>query len=103
MRALALAVVLALSAGSAALAAPTCLDAVGRTVRCGTPGAGPVGWTPAPEVMADHRAALPAGPDQLQWFGLACFLGGLMALFALLPDFENGQGGGWDPREDDDA
>jgi hypothetical protein len=53
--------------------------------------------------MADHRAALPAGPGPMQWFGLACFLGGLLALFALLPDFEDGQGGGWDPGEDDDG
>jgi hypothetical protein len=35
-------------------------------------------------------------------FGLVCFLGGLMALFALLPDFEDGKGGGWDRQEDDE-
>jgi hypothetical protein len=32
-----------------------------------------------------------------QYFGLACFLGGLFALIALMPNFD----GDWDRQEDD--
>ncbi|WP_293899057.1 hypothetical protein [Phenylobacterium sp.] len=101
MRLLLLAFVILLSSAAAAWAAPTCNDMEGRTVRCGTPGAMPVGWIPPPEVLEIRRAAAPPGPNPTEIFGIACFIGGLLALFALLPDFEDGKGGGWD-REDDD-
>ncbi|HEY3697150.1 hypothetical protein [Phenylobacterium sp.] len=101
MRLLVLAFVTVLAAASAALAAPTCNDVSGRTVRCGTPGAMPVGWTPPPEVLAARPATEP-GPSARQLFALVCFLGGLVTLFALLPDFEDGRGGGWDRQEGDD-
>jgi hypothetical protein len=101
MRLLALAFVMVLAAGSMAFAAPTCNDLSGRTVRCGTPGAMPVGWTPSPQVLALRRAEAPT-PSPRQLFALVCVLGGLATLFALLPDFEDGRGGGWDRQEGDD-
>ena len=45
----------------------------------------------------------PAGLSETQLFGVVCFIGGLLALFMVLPDFEDGQGGGWDRQEDDEA
>jgi hypothetical protein len=103
MRPVVLAFVACLSTASAAFAAPTCSDAEGATVRCGTPGAMPVGWKPSAEVMEARRAAEPQGPSPTQMFGVLCFVGGLLALFALLPDFEDGKGGGWDREEDDEV
>jgi len=103
MRLALLAFVFVLTTGSAALAAPTCNDVDGRAVRCGTPGAMPVGWTPSPEVVAAREPQEVHEFTSTQMFGLVCFLGGLLALFALLPDFEDGKGGGWDRQEDDEA
>jgi hypothetical protein len=62
----------------------------------------PVGWKRSPEVLAVQEARAPADLTSTQMFGLACFLGGLLALFALLPDFEEGDEGGWDHQEDDE-
>jgi len=104
MRLAVLAFVSALLAAPTALAAPTCNDLDGHAVRCGTLGAMPVGWEPSPEPLAAQEAEpRPAGLSQTQLFGIVCFIGGLLALFALLPDFEDGQGGGWDRQEDDEA
>jgi hypothetical protein len=36
-----------------------------------------------------------------QFFGLACFLGGLFALIALMPSFDGWREGDWDRQEDD--
>lgn len=103
MRLPVLAFVFVLSSASAALAAPTCNDALGHTVRCGTPGAMPVGWEPSPEVLAAREPEAPSEFSSTQMFGLVCFIGGLLALFALLPDFEDEKGGGWDRQEDDES
>ena len=54
-------------------------------------------------MIAERDATQPAGPSQTQLFGIVCFIGGLLALFALLPDFEDERGGGWDRQEDDEA
>jgi hypothetical protein len=102
MRALVLALVLTASAAPAGLAAPTCEDASGRTVRCGTPNAMPVGWKAPAEAVAMRRAAEPPGPNRAQILGLIACVGGLLALFALMPDFESSDGGGWDRQEEDD-
>jgi hypothetical protein len=75
-----------------ALAAPTCWDTQGRTVRCGTEGALPVGTRLTPEQEAQRIARL-AGPPPLALAGLVFLLGGLFALIALMPDFD-----GWDTR-----
>jgi hypothetical protein len=97
-----LAVLVALATAQAAAAAPTCNDVEGRTVRCGTPGAMPVGWKPAPGVVAARLAAEPAGPTSTQMLGMLGFVGGLLALFALMPDFETPDGGGWDRQDGDE-
>jgi hypothetical protein len=88
---------LAVLAAPVAFAAPSCLDRQGDTVRCGTRGAMPVGWTPAPDQARAHLAAADSSLDARQIVSLICVIGGIFALFALLPDFD----GGWDRQEDD--
>src|SRR5215471_1495229 len=73
-----------------ALAAPTCQNETGETVRCGTPGAMPVGWTLPAELRAGGRTVRPIEPYRLLEVLIA--LGGFFALLALMPDFE----GDWD-------
>jgi hypothetical protein len=87
---LGLALLLAAAPGEAA---PTCLDRDGVTVRCGAPGAMPVGWEP------EGGPAAPDTPDPgpAQLAGLAAVIGGLFALLALMPEFD-----GWDGRERDE-
>jgi hypothetical protein len=51
---------------------------------------------------AAQQAGAPAELSSTQMLGLACFIGGLFALFAALPDFEDGDGAGWDRQEDDE-
>jgi hypothetical protein len=81
----------------AAIAAPTCQDRNGDTIRCGTDGAMPVGWTlPAPQRLQVLAARPPVDPVNL--VGLGLFLVGFFALLALLPDFD----GQWDPQERDE-
>jgi hypothetical protein len=87
--------VAALGPTGPALAAPTCLDAAGRTVRCGTAGALPVGTELSPAQVEARRMAGDGGLSPTAMLGLALVLGGLFALFALLPDFDGfGAGGG---------
>jgi hypothetical protein len=81
----------------AALAGPNCVDRQGEMIRCGAPRAMPVGWSPPPDEALARLAARSDGLDAGQLIGLVCVLGGLFALFALLPDFD----GGWDRQEDD--
>jgi hypothetical protein len=79
-----------LLAAPASIAAPTCQDRNGDTVRCGTERAMPVGWTaPAPQQA-------PSAPVDM--FALGVFLFGFFALIALMPNFD----GRWDPQERDD-
>jgi hypothetical protein len=80
-----------LFASSPSFAAPTCQDKLGGTIRCGTPGAMPVGWT----LPADQRLSQAAEPNIEQLLKLACVLGVFFALMALLPDFE-----GWREEEE---
>jgi hypothetical protein len=88
---------LAMLAAPAALAAPSCLDRQGETVRCGAAGAMPVGWTPPPDQVRAHLAATDSQLDVRQTLSLICVIGGIFALLALLPDFD----AGWDRQEDD--
>ena len=102
MRAAAFALALSLVAPTlalpaAALAGPNCIDRQGEMIRCGAPRAMPVGWSLPPD---EERARLAARAPDLsvrQLVGLICVIGGLFALFALLPDFD----GGWDRQEDE--
>jgi hypothetical protein len=99
MRAILLALIATatLLAAPAAVAAPTCQDRNGDTIRCGTEGAMPVGWTLPPEERSRVMATRPPTPPA-NLFGLGLFLIGFFALLALLPDFD----GQWDRQELDE-
>ena len=79
-----------------ALAGPTCQDANGDTIRCGTDGALPVGQAPPPGLRAPDRGASHLTPAAI--FGLVCVIGGVFGLIALMPRF----GGDWDKQQGDD-
>jgi hypothetical protein len=92
-----------LIAAPGASAAPTCLDWQGDTIRCATPGAMPVGWTPPPQTLWERQLAPREAPDTDRiikvLLGIALFL----AMIALLPEFDGSPaGGGWDRQEGDE-
>jgi hypothetical protein len=99
---LALVAIAALLSAPAAWSAPTCKDVHGETIRCATPGAMPVGWSPAPEDRARWLAQVEPGPSPLALLNVALFVGGLLALIALLPDFDSTVPGAWGPEEAED-
>ncbi len=71
-----------------AVAAPTCLDKQGGTIRCGVPGAMPVGWIPPPQVRWEQELSRAPGPGTSELLAVFCGLGLFFALIALLPDFQ---------------
>lgn len=91
-----LAAVLLLTA-PAALAAPTCQDRDGLTIRCGTQGAMPVGWS----LPFEERKFESHSPTTGQMLHLIATLGLLFALIALLPDFDGTSSRDWDQQEGD--
>jgi hypothetical protein len=79
-----------------ALAAPTCQTGTGDTIKCGTAGAMPVGWT-APE--GQRRLPLPGPAAEELWtaFGMLVLL---FSLIALMPKFDGSHDGDWDTRRE---
>jgi hypothetical protein len=84
-----------------ALAAPTCENRSGETVKCGTPGAMPVGWAPSPADSLDHPAT-PPDLSPAEAVALIYILGAFFALIALMPEFDGWREGDWDKQEGDD-
>ena len=83
-----------------AIAAPTCDNRSGETVKCGTPGAMPVGWAPSPAEVFDRPAAAPdLSPAEVA--ALIYILGAFFALIALMPPFDGSRDGDWDEQEGD--
>jgi hypothetical protein len=89
-------VILALSAP--AHAAPTCQTRTGDTIRCGTEGAMPVGWTLPPEERVDR----PAIADTAALLKVILGLGLFFAFIALLPQFDGSHAADWDRQEGDE-
>ena len=87
----------------AALAAPTCQDKIGGTIKCGVSGAMPVGWTAPPEQLWDRRFSAPPGPDADLVLTAFCILGLIFALIALLPEFDGSSSSDWDIPEKPDG
>jgi len=87
-----------LIAAPAAPAAPTCLERNGTTIRCGTPGAMPFGWTvPAEE---QHRRDL-ANPPSAQIAPLlkaVCIVALFLCAVALLPEFDGSRNEDWEDK-----
>jgi hypothetical protein len=88
-----------LFAAPAALAGPTCQDRNGDTIRCGTPGAMPVGWALPLQERLNRPPPEPVAPGTM--LGLLFAIGGFFTLIALMPDFQS-ERGGWDRSEGDD-
>ena len=86
--------VLALFCVAPAMAAPTCQARDGLTMRCGTPGAMPVGWT-APRM--EHP--LPRASTHDMWEAAAGLIL-LLALIALLPEFDGSRDEDWEPDKE---
>jgi len=84
----------------AAIAAPTCQDRNGDTIRCNTPGAMPVGWTPSPEVLLAKKSAAP--DDSVQALEAAVVVALFLAMIALLPEFDGTKSTDWARQEGDD-
>ena len=84
----------------AAIAAPTCQDRNGDTIRCNTPGAMPVGWTPSPEVLLAKKSAAP--DDSVQALKAAVVVALFLAMIALLPEFDGTKSTDWARQEGDD-
>jgi hypothetical protein len=75
-----------------------CQNQSGDSVRCRSPGAMPIGWT---STAADHTRPPPAEPVRPgAVLGLIGAVGGLFALIALMPEFQNRRGG-WDEQQVD--
>ncbi len=85
----------------AALAAPTCDDFNGDTIRCGTPGAMPVGWRPPMEKVLDREALRPPDLNPDEFAALICLLSAVFAMLALMPEFDGWTPGDWDEQEGD--
>jgi hypothetical protein len=88
----------ALAPASPARAAPTCQDSQGMTIRCGVPGAMPVGWT----LPANERPEPPASDMSNMWRAIA-LVALLLALIAALPEFDGRTSADWGEQEDDDG
>jgi hypothetical protein len=85
-----------------ALAAPTCVNPDGDTIKCGTPGAMPVGWAPSPAQLREHRRSRPPAASASEVLKVAIGLGLFFALIALLPEFDGTSGEDWAEQEDDE-
>jgi hypothetical protein len=102
MRLLILALTILLLSAPAAVAAPTCRDVGGDTLRCGTAGAMPVGWTPSPALLSQWRNAQSPGAGSGDLLKAICTVALFLALIALLPEFDGTRAADWDRQEGDD-
>jgi hypothetical protein len=80
-----------------AMAAPTCQDRDGGTIKCGAPGAMPVGWSLPAEQRA-NQADDEMSPARIA--GIVTLIACLFALIALMPPFDSETG--WDAQEGDE-
>ena len=84
-----------------ALAAPTCQDANGSAARCGTPNAMPLGWKLPDEEYRRRQAALGNVVDPHALLNAVALIASLLAIIALLPNFDGRSDGDWDEQEGD--
>jgi hypothetical protein len=96
------AVLILLLQAPSASAAPTCEDRLGTAIRCGTSGAMPVGWKPAPDVLLKRQIEHAADADPKALYNAIFFIVLLLTLIALLPEFDGRTDEDWDEQEGDD-
>jgi hypothetical protein len=97
----AFAVAASLLTASAAFAAPTCQDRNGETIRCGTPGAMPVGWTLSPQQRLERQGSKPEYPSTSDLLELIGVMGVFFTLLALMPEFDGQLTSDWGEQEAD--
>jgi hypothetical protein len=86
---------------SPALAAPTCQNANGSVARCGSPGAMPVGWKLPDDEYKLRQAALGNRTEPWALLDAIVLVASLLAIIALLPDFDGSSDVDWDEQEGD--
>ena len=101
MRLLSISLVVLLLLASPGIAAPTCENTRGETVRCGTAGAMPVGWTPSAQEREQLRPELTNELGMMKLLQTVCALGVFFSLLALMPDFDGSRAEDWDRQEDE--
>ncbi len=101
MRAIGMVAVSVLLLAAPTIAAPTCRDRTGATIKCGTDGAMPVGWSLPPELV-DKRIPGIADPEPRILAETVAVIALLFTLIALLPEFDGRRGSDWDTGEHDD-
>ena len=84
-----------------ALAAPTCQDANGSAARCGAANAMPLGWKLPDEEYTRRQTALGNVVDPHALLNAIALIASLLAIIALLPDFDGRSDGDWDEQEGD--
>jgi hypothetical protein len=85
-----------------AAAAPTCQTRAGVTVRCDVPSAMPVGWQMPEGERAARAAAAEAASDPDNGWRALVIVALLLALIALLPEFDGRKSTDWGRQEGDD-
>lgn len=94
-------VAVSLLTASAAFAAPTCQDINGETIRCGTPGAMPVGWTLSPQQRLEQQGSIAKYPSTNELLELIGVMGVFFTLLALMPEFDGQLTSDWGEQEED--
>ena len=89
-------------AAAPAMAAPTCLTRNADTIRCGVPGAMPVGWKPSAQFLWDKEISRPAEQNLDALAKVLCGLALVFAMIALMPKFDGTKAEDWDRQEGDD-
>lgn len=88
-----------LLAASGAQAAPACWDKNGNPIRCGAPGAMPVGWSLSQQQRLDRDLANPIDANVNQLLKAAYILGLFLAMIALMPEFDGTRAEDWDGHD----
>jgi len=101
MRLLAISLTMVLLFASPSIAAPTCENLRGETVRCGSAGAMPVGWALSPQERERLRPELSNEPGMMKLLQTLCALGVFFGLLALMPDFDGSRSEDWERHEDE--
>ena len=101
MRAVIFAAIMSLLCFGTVQAAPICQTQEGHPAKCGTSDAMPLGWTPSPEQVQAWKEAGAANPNTKATVTALVWIALLLALIALMPDFQGRDKWDWDRQEDD--
>lgn len=92
-------VIVSLISSPAVQAAPCCWDKNGNPIRCGAPGAMPVGWSPSPQQRLDRDLANPIDANVNQLLKAVYIIGLFLAMIALMPEFDGTRAEDWDSQD----